>query len=90
MEAFLRTDAAFIKELDSFRKSNRYIQKDWHPGCTAITALVVRNRLFVAHIGDCRAILCRAGNPIALTEVSWVFNTVKASLIYSSMHLCLN
>ncbi|XP_057427487.1 protein kinase and PP2C-like domain-containing protein isoform X2 [Lotus japonicus] len=68
VEAFLRTDAAFIKELDSFRKSNRYIQKDWHPGCTAITALVVRNRLFVAHIGDCRAILCRAGNPIALTE----------------------
>ncbi|XP_057425998.1 protein kinase and PP2C-like domain-containing protein [Lotus japonicus] len=68
VEAFLRTDAAFIKELDSFRKSSRYIQKDWHPGCTAITALVVRNRLFVAHIGDCRAILCRAGNPIALTE----------------------
>ncbi|KAJ1436016.1 Serine/threonine-protein kinase, active site [Sesbania bispinosa] len=68
VEAFLRTDAAFRKELDSFRKSNRCIQKDWHPGCTAITALVVRNKLFVANIGDCRAILCRAGNPIALSK----------------------
>ncbi|KAE9590169.1 hypothetical protein Lal_00027892 [Lupinus albus] len=68
VEAFLRTDAAFRKELDSHRKSNRYIQKDWHPGCTAIAALVVRNKLFVANIGDCRAILCRAGNPIALSK----------------------
>ncbi|KAK7267191.1 hypothetical protein RIF29_19856 [Crotalaria pallida] len=68
VEAFLRTDAAFRKVLDSNRKSNRYIQKDWHPGCTAIAVLVVRNKLFVANIGDCRAILCRAGNPIALSK----------------------
>ncbi|KAL1339592.1 hypothetical protein AAHE18_U049400 [Arachis hypogaea] len=67
-EAFLRTDSAFRKELDSYRKSNRCVQKDWHPGCTAITALVVRNKLFVSNIGDCRAILCRAGNPIALSK----------------------
>lgn len=70
VEAFLRTDTAFRKELDSYRKSNRCIQKDWHPGCTAIAALVVRNKLFVANIGDCRAILCRAGNPIDLSKVS--------------------
>ncbi|KAK8468182.1 hypothetical protein PHAVU_007G244300 [Phaseolus vulgaris] len=68
VEAFIRTDAAFRKELDSYRKSNRCIQKDWHPGCTAIAALIVRNKLFVANIGDCRAIICRAGNPISLSK----------------------
>ncbi|WJX93972.1 protein-serine/threonine phosphatase [Trifolium repens] len=67
VEAFLRTDTAFRKELDSYRKSNRCIQKDWHPGCTAIAAIVSGNKLFVANSGDCRAILCRAGNPIALS-----------------------
>ncbi|KAL2664183.1 hypothetical protein AAZV13_02G144100 [Glycine max] len=46
----------------------RCIQKDWHPGCTAIAILIVRNKLFVANIGDCRVILCRAGNPIALSK----------------------
>ncbi|XP_027363980.1 protein kinase and PP2C-like domain-containing protein isoform X2 [Abrus precatorius] len=68
VEAFIRTDAAFRKELDSYRNANRCIQKNWHPGCTAIAALIVRNKLFVANIGDCRAILCRAGNPIALSK----------------------
>ncbi|CAJ2656968.1 unnamed protein product [Trifolium pratense] len=68
VEAFLRTDTAFRKELDSYRKSNRCIQKDWHPGCTAIAAIVSGNKLFVANSGDCRAILCRAGNPIALSK----------------------
>ncbi|XP_020223738.1 protein kinase and PP2C-like domain-containing protein isoform X1 [Cajanus cajan] len=67
-EAFISTDAAFRKELDSYRKSRRCIQKDWHPGCTAITSLIVRNKLFVANIGDCRAILCRAGSPIVLSK----------------------
>jgi serine/threonine protein phosphatase PrpC len=71
VEAFLRTDTAFRKELDSYRKSNRCIQKDWHPGCTAIAAIVSGNKLFVANSGDCRAILCRAGNPIALSMVSF-------------------
>lgn len=67
-EAFIKTDAAFREELDSYRKSNRCIQKDWHPGCTAIAALIVRNKLFIANIGDCRAILCRASNPVALSK----------------------
>ncbi|KAI5396959.1 protein kinase and PP2C-like domain-containing protein isoform X1 [Lathyrus oleraceus] len=68
VEAFLRTDTAFRKELDSYRKSNRCIQKDMHPGCTAIAAIVSGNRLFVANSGDCRAVLCRAGNPTALSK----------------------
>ena len=71
LEAFVKTDIAFRKELDSSRKSKRVIQKDWHPGCTAVAALIVRNKLFVANAGDCRTILCRAGQPFVLTRVSW-------------------
>ncbi|CAL5321623.1 unnamed protein product [Camellia sinensis] len=55
LEAFVKTDVAFRNELDSHRKSKGVIQKDWHPGCTAIVALIVRNKLFVANAGDCRA-----------------------------------
>lgn len=68
-EAFVRTDVAFRNELDSHRQSKRITQKDWHPGCTAIAALIVRNKLFVANAGDCRAILCRAGCSFALSKV---------------------
>ncbi|KAL6006356.1 hypothetical protein ACLOJK_037307, partial [Asimina triloba] len=68
-EAFLKTDIAFRKELSSHRNSRRVIHKDWHPGCTAIAALIVRNKLFVANAGDCRTILCRCGHPHALSKV---------------------
>ncbi|XVE95726.1 hypothetical protein REPUB_Repub02eG0124200 [Reevesia pubescens] len=68
LEAFVRTDVAFRDELDSHRKSKRVIQKDWHPGCTAATALIVRNKVFVANAGDCRTILCRSGCPLALSR----------------------
>lgn len=70
VEAFVRTDVAFRDELDSHRKSRRVIQKDWHPGCTAAVALIVKNKLFVANAGDCRTILCRRGCPVALSRVS--------------------
>ncbi|KAI7991372.1 Protein kinase and PP2C-like domain-containing protein [Camellia lanceoleosa] len=60
LEAFVKTDVAFRNELDSHRKSKGVIQKDWHPGCTAIVALIVVNKLFVANAGDCRAMLCRS------------------------------
>ncbi|KAE8684771.1 Protein kinase and PP2C-like domain-containing protein [Hibiscus syriacus] len=68
VEAFVKTDVAFRDELDSQRKSRRVIQKDWHPGCTAAAALIVRNKLFVAIAGDCRTILCRRGCPLALSR----------------------
>ncbi|KAF5942823.1 hypothetical protein HYC85_020465 [Camellia sinensis] len=68
LEAFVKTDVAFRNELDSHRKSKGVIQKDWHPGCTAIVALIVRNKLFVANAGDCRAMLCRAGSAYALSK----------------------
>ncbi|CAL5345358.1 unnamed protein product [Camellia sinensis] len=69
LEAFVKTDVAFRNELDSHRKSKGVIQKDWHPGCTAIVALRVRNKLFVANAGDCRAMLCRAGSAYALSKI---------------------
>ncbi|KAI3444283.1 hypothetical protein Pfo_000948 [Paulownia fortunei] len=68
LEAFIKTDIAFRNELNSHRKSKGVIQKDWHPGCTAVTALIVKNKLFVANAGDCRTIICRAGNPYALSR----------------------
>ncbi|GFP85025.1 protein kinase and pp2c-like domain-containing protein [Phtheirospermum japonicum] len=68
LESFVKTDIAFRDELDSRRKLKAVIKKDWHPGCTAITALVVKNKLFVANAGDCRTILCRAGKSFALSK----------------------
>ncbi|KAJ6300698.1 hypothetical protein OIU76_021488 [Salix suchowensis] len=68
VEAFVSTDAAFRNELDTHRKSRRVIQKDWHPGCTAIVALIVTNKLFVANVGDCKTILCRAGKAFPLSK----------------------
>lgn len=75
VEAFVWTDVVFRNELNSQRKIKGVISKDFHPGCTAVTALIVKNRLFVANAGDCKVILCRAGNPYALTRVRWnLFN----------------
>ncbi|PKU66529.1 protein kinase and PP2C-like domain-containing protein isoform X1 [Dendrobium catenatum] len=67
-EAFVNTDIAFRKELTSHCNSKRVTKKDWHPGCTALTALIVRNKLFVANAGDCRAILCRSGHPFPMSK----------------------
>lgn len=74
-EAFVKTDVAFRDVLNSRRKSKGLIQKDWHPGCTAITALIVKNMLFVANAGDCRTIICRGGNAYALSRVRLIFHT---------------
>lgn len=65
----METDIAFRNELDSRRKIRGAVQKDWHPGCTAIAALIVRDKLFVGNAGDCRTILCRAGRPLTLSNV---------------------
>ncbi|KAJ4770425.1 protein kinase family protein / protein phosphatase 2C (PP2C) family protein [Rhynchospora pubera] len=68
IEAFTKTDAAFRDELLLCRNSKRITQKEWHPGCTAITALVIREKLYVANAGDCRAILNRAGQPFPMSK----------------------
>ncbi|XP_010244437.1 PREDICTED: protein kinase and PP2C-like domain-containing protein [Nelumbo nucifera] len=68
LEAFVKTDIAFRNELLALRNIKGAVQKDWHPGCTAVVALIVRNHLFVANAGDCRTILCRGGHPFALSK----------------------
>lgn len=68
LRAFVDTDFEFRSALDSHRKSKYLIKKDWHPGCTAIVAFLVKNKLYIANAGDCRAILCRAGHAIALSR----------------------
>ncbi|KAM7271382.1 hypothetical protein ACFE04_030596 [Oxalis oulophora] len=68
LKAFIGIDVAFRTELDAQRKIKGAIQKDAHPGCTAIAALILRDKLFVANAGDCRTILCRAGNALALSK----------------------
>ncbi|XP_057549795.1 protein kinase and PP2C-like domain-containing protein isoform X2 [Amaranthus tricolor] len=68
IKAFVETDNAFRSALDSHRKFKGLIKKDWHPGCTAIAAFLVKSRLYIANAGDCRAILCKAGHSIALSR----------------------
>ncbi|XP_074350782.1 protein kinase and PP2C-like domain-containing protein isoform X1 [Apium graveolens] len=68
VKAFIEADVAFRSELDFRRKSKELKQKDWHPGCTAVVALIVRDKLYVANAGDCRTILCRAGHSYALSR----------------------
>nr|GMC84247.1 protein kinase and PP2C-like domain-containing protein [Ipomoea batatas] len=68
IETFVQTDIAFRNELSAHKKRKGAIQKDSHPGCTAIAALIVKNKLIVANAGDCKTILCRAGHPYALSR----------------------
>lgn len=37
-------------------------------GCTAVVAVVKGNELWVANAGDSRAVLCRNGQAVALSE----------------------
>ncbi|KAJ6382924.1 hypothetical protein OIU77_031366 [Salix suchowensis] len=58
--AFLQTDSAFAKacSLDAALAF----------GTTALAALVVGRLLVVANAGDCRAVLCRRGNAIDMSN----------------------
>lgn len=67
--AFTRTDEQFRRELDARRMRRRGGGKDWHPGCTAVAALVTDAKLVVANAGDCRAVLCRKGKAVQITKV---------------------
>ena len=61
---FVDVDKGFRKEAEA-RRGGR---AGWHPGCTALCALLVGNRLLVANAGDCRTLVCREGAPVALSR----------------------
>mmetsp|Transcript_14692 Transcript_14692/g.36607 ORF Transcript_14692/g.36607 Transcript_14692/m.36607 type:complete len:289 (-) Transcript_14692:520-1386(-) len=58
VEAYESTDAQYLKQDAA---SNR------EDGCTAVTAVLLGTRLFIANVGDSRAVLCRAGKAVALS-----------------------
>ncbi|KAL3634689.1 hypothetical protein CASFOL_021743 [Castilleja foliolosa] len=41
---------------------------DSYCGTTALTALVLGNNLLIANVGDCRAVLCRKGDAVQLSQ----------------------
>ena len=71
--AFDAADVALREELDGewrdrqARMGVAAAGKRPHPGTTALAALVYGRRLAVANCGDCRALLCRGGQPVQLT-----------------------
>ncbi|KAG6436707.1 hypothetical protein SASPL_101609 [Salvia splendens] len=58
MEAFLLADMALAEDSSVSSSS----------GTTALTALVVGRLLMVANAGDCRAVLCRKGDAIDMSQ----------------------
>ena len=51
-DAFTSCDEQFIAQLDP-RKNRGYI----NAGCCVLLALLIRSKLYVAHVGDCRIVL---------------------------------
>ena len=51
------------------RNPPRYVREgNGDSGCTAVVALLLGARLYVANLGDARCVLCRAGEAVACTE----------------------
>ncbi|GER37003.1 protein phosphatase 2C family protein [Striga asiatica] len=68
----------FLQDLEtshrhSFLAADRALADETSPvdpycGTTALTALVLGHNLFIANVGDCRAVLCRNGNAVQLSR----------------------
>lgn len=52
-EAYEATDLQYLRQESTAQHDD---------GCTAVTAVLVGQRLLVANVGDSRAVLCRGGN----------------------------
>lgn len=70
-------DAIFLKELEnshrkSFLRADRALADEQSVssscGTTALTALVLGSNLLVASAGDCRAVLCRKGKAVDMSQ----------------------
>ena len=52
VEAFVETDKQYLQDDDGTNRDD---------GCTAVTAVLVKQHLVVANVGDSRAVLSRRG-----------------------------
>uniref|UniRef100_A0A0E0LC65 protein-serine/threonine phosphatase n=1 Tax=Oryza punctata TaxID=4537 RepID=A0A0E0LC65_ORYPU len=59
-QTFLKTDADFLQSISSDRYRD--------DGSTAVAAILVGNRLYVANVGDSRAVALKAGKAVPLSE----------------------
>ncbi|KAH8963474.1 hypothetical protein BDL97_04G013000 [Sphagnum fallax] len=46
----------------------KYVNNFWSSGSTACTAVLLRERLIIANVGDSRAVICKGGNAVALSS----------------------
>lgn len=58
VESFEHTDTEYLKQNDNASRDD---------GCTAVTAVVVGDRLLVANVGDSRAVLSRQGKAMPMS-----------------------
>ena len=70
--AMVKVDEAFVARFAAMKQSEISASKSAqqgarNPGCTASVCLIWGDRLCVANAGDCRAILARNGEPLALS-----------------------
>lgn len=72
-EAYAETDRRYLEDQGASRDD----------GCTAVTALIIGRNLFVANVGDSRAVLCQDGKALQLTEDHKPNNTGEKERIES-------
>ena len=85
MQAFLRTD----RELYSASHGPVSTNFAEGSGTTALTALIWGDQLIVANAGDCRAVLCRRGKAIDLTNDHRPCNPEEALRVKAAGgHIC--